>query len=632
MKADNRRGTLIYHLQQSCHRQHSFGGNRVNIHLAIRSSRAGFRLALVSVLFVLACRVDGATNAADAVYTGGVIHTIDAHGTVAQALAVTGGRIVYVGSDAGARKFVGANTRVVDLKGRMVMPGLIDGHMHPVAGGLKLLKCSLNYESLTVPEFQSRIQACLDQHRGDPPGAWFEVVSWFRYGIHPKEATVTRATLDALKTDRPIIVYDSFGHSSLVNSRALALAKITAQTHDPVAGRIGRDASGEPNGILEDSGQGLVGDLIPRPTAADDVAAARAALDAMRRQGITTFLDAVGNPPDIEAFAALEKLDALTARAHFAPLIPADEAPDLVSARKAVARIVAIAHQYDEGKLRPRPSISVHNAKLFMDGVINAPADTGALLAPYYVNHGTATQPKWELAAKREPEVYFPAPILREILIGLGAAGIDPHLHTDGDGAVRATLDGVAQMRAALPGRDIRPGLAHCELVDPADYPRFAQLNAIPVLSFQWEKPAFDTIEGVRDSLGARRAALVEPAGSLAAQGARIAYGSDWPVDPLDEWFALQVGVTRTNRPDGEPQHSGRLTQDAGLTQAAVLRAITASAAYELHEDQFIGSLEVGKLADFIVLDRDVTKIPPDQLAGTHVLRTVVGGRVVYEQ
>jgi predicted amidohydrolase YtcJ len=573
-----------------------------------------------------------ASSPADAVYTNGVIYAIDTHDTVAQALAITGGHITYVGSDQGAKQHIGPHTQVIDLKGRMVMPGLIDGHMHPVAGGHDLLKCSLNYESLTVTEFQRRIQACLDQHRNDPPGAWFEVVAWFRYGTLPKDAVVNGATLDALKTNRPIIVHDSFGHSSLANSRALALAKITGQTPDPAAGRIARDASGQPTGILEDSAQGMVDDLIPKPTAADDIAAARAALDALRRQGITAFLDAVGNPPDIAAFAALEKTGALTARAHFAPLIRADQVTDATSAKDAVEHTVAIAHQYDEGALRPRPSISVHNAKLFMDGVINTPANTGALLAPYYVNRGTAEHPKFEPAAKIEPVVYFPPPILRDILIGLGTANIDPHLHTDGDGAVRGALDGIAQMRQALPGRDVRPGLAHCELVDPADYPRFAELNTIPVLSFQWEKPAFDTIEGTKDTLGARRQLLIEPAGSLAAHGARIAYGSDWPVDPLDEWFALQVGVTRTNRPDGQPQHSGRLGTDPGLSQRTVLRAITANAAYELHEDRFIGSLEVGKLADFIVLDRDVATIPPDQISGTHVLRTVVGGQVVYEQ
>ncbi|HEY6924234.1 MAG TPA: amidohydrolase, partial [Steroidobacteraceae bacterium] len=569
---------------------------------------------------------------AEVIYQHGKVYTVDQAGTVAQALVIRAGRIVYVGTDEGAQPYVGKTTSVVELGGRTVMPGLVDGHMHPVAAGMDLLKCNLSYASLTVEQFRTRLRSCLDERRkSEGPDSWLEVVNWFRYGMGAQAAGVDRTVLDSLKTQRPIIVHDSFGHSSLVNSRALALAKITAQTRDPVGGRIDRDASGQPTGILEDAAQESIAALLPKPTAADHVAGARAALNALRQQGITTFLDAVGSNQDIEAFAAVEREGALTARAHFAPLIRPADAPNVDAARQAVAKIVATAKKYDEGAIRPTPSISVHQAKLFMDGVINAPANTGALLEPYLVNRGTAQSPKFEPAVRREPDVYFPVPILTEILIGLGRNDIDPHLHTDGDWAVRAGLDGVQAMRAALPGRDVRPGFAHCELVDPTDYPRFAQLNVTSVLSFQWEKPASDTVDGVRDSLGARRWPLIEPAGWLAQKGARIAYGSDWPVDPLDEWFALQVGVTRRDRPDAPPKYSGRLGKDPGLSQAAVIQAVTFNAAYELHEERYIGSLEAGKLADFIVLDRDVASIPSDQIAGTKVLRTIVGGRVVYD-
>jgi predicted amidohydrolase YtcJ len=268
---------------------------------------------------------------------------------------------------------------------------------------------------------------------------------------------------------------------------------------------------------------------------------------------------------------------------------------------------------------------------LFMDGVITAPANTGALLEPYFENHGTAESPRFEPASRREPDVYFPAPILKEILIGLGQSGIDPHLHTDGDLAVRAALDGVQALRQAIPGRDIRPAFAHCELVDPADYPRFAELNVIPVLSLQWGKPAADTIEGARNTLGPRRHDLIEPSGFLAEKGARIAYGSDWPVDPLDEWFALQVGVTRAAGPGATPEHAGRLGKDPGLSRSAVLRAITANAAYELHDDRDVGSLEPGKLADFVVLNQNVASVPVGDIAATKVIRTVVGGRTVFD-
>jgi predicted amidohydrolase YtcJ len=601
-----------------------------NRHLRPRGiRRARVTLGLLAAASSCAMAV---TPTADVVYEHGKIYSVDQPGTVAQALAISGGKIIYVGTDTGAKPLLGKNTTVVDLSGRTVMPGLIDGHMHPVAAGFDLLKCNLNYAPLTVDQFRSRLQACLDEHsKTEAPDSWFEVVNWFRYGMGAAAAGVDRKMLDSLNTQRPIIVHDSFGHSSLVNSRALALARITAQTHDPVGGRIARDSSGQPTGYLEDAAQDSIRALLPKRTAADEVAGARAALGALRQQGVTAFLDAVGTDGDMQAFAAIEREGALTARAHFAPLIRPADAPDVEAGRQAVAKLVATAKKYDEGALRPAPSISVPQEKLFMDGVINAPANTGALLEPYLVNHGTAQSPKFEPAAQRQPATYFPAPILKAILIDLGRNNIDPHLHTDGDGAVRASLDAVQAMRAALPGKDIRPGLAHCELVDPADYPRFAQLNVIPVLSFQWEKPAGDTVDAVRDSLGPQRAALVEPAGWLAEKGARIAYGSDWPVDPLNEWLALQVGVTRKGGPGTPAEYSGRLGQDPGLSQAAVMQAITRNAAYELHEEHYIGSLEAGKFADLIVLDRDVATVSPEQISGTKVLRTVVGGRVVYD-
>jgi hypothetical protein len=588
-------------------------------------------LLLIGLLLGAPLAAGAADSAAESVYRHGVVYTADAKDSFAQAFAVSGGRIVYVGNDTGALGMIGPSTQVVDLRGRMVMPGLVDGHMHPLAGGIALLKCNLDYVSLTVEEFQTRIQACLDQRAQEPADAWLEVVGWFRYDMRPKGVVVTRATLDALPTQRPIVVHDSFGHTSLANSRALALAKVTRGTKDPVGGRFDRDAVGEPSGILEDAAQEATSALIPKPTRADNLAAARAALDALRRQGVTTFLDAVGNVEDIEAFGELARAGELTVRAHFAPLIRPAETPDLESARRAVGRVVAIAKKYDEGSIRPAASITVRNVKLFMDGVITAPANTGALIEPYYENHGTSDTPRFEPAAKRGPDVYFPAPVLREILVGLAQNGLDPHLHTDGDLAVRAALDGVQAMRKAVPGKGARAALAHCELVDPADYPRFAELDAVPVLSLQWGKPAADTIEGARDTLGPRRHALVEPSGALAAKGARIAFGSDWPVDPLDEWFALQVGVTRTARPGASSEHSGRLGADPGLSRHAVLRAFTVNAAYELRDEGTLGSLEVGKLADFIVLDRNVAEVEAADLGATKVLRTVVGGRVVFD-
>jgi hypothetical protein len=186
-------------------------------------------------------------------------------------------------------------------------------------------------------------------------------------------------------------------------------------------------------------------------------------------------------------------------------------------------------------------------------------------------------------------------------------------------------------MRENYSGENIRAAIAHAEIVDPADFPRFGKLDVIPVLSLQWGKPASDTIEGAQDYLGPERFKYMEPQGFLYEAGARVAYGSDWPVDPLAEWFGLKVGITRTNAPDAAPHYSGRLSDDPGLSREAAIRAITINSSYALHQEAETGSLEVGKLADLIVLDRNLFEIPAEEIADIRVLLTVVGGKVVYQ-
>ena len=584
-------------------------------------------LVLAVSLFLASSFAANSATTADRVYRNGRVFTADAEDTIVQAVAIREGRIVYVGSNQGVAPFIGRSTKVTDLGGRFLMPGLVDGHMHPLEAGLKLRKCSLNYESLTVPELQQRIQACLDKTRNQEPDGWLEVVSWFQESMRPAGVRTSRATLDVLKTSRPIIVRSSFGHTVLANSRALALAKITKDTPDPLGGKIWRDADGNPSGLLEDSAFDVYSDLIPKSTPGENIAAAKAALDAINRQGVTSFLDAAAGPEDLAAFRAVQAAGELTVRAHFAPVIAPEEASDPA---RAVAKVVVYEKQYDQGMIQAKPGLTVRNAKLFLDGVIAAPALTGAMLEPYRTNAGTQENPRWVAGHSRGPAVYFPPKPLAEILVGLGRAGIDPHMHADGDGAVRAALDAVEVMRKEIGGADIRPAIAHDEIVSPDDFPRFKALNTIPVLSFQWEKPAGDTI-GLTDYFGAERMKILEPAGLLAAAGARIAFGSDWPVDRLDEWFALKVGVTRTNAPNAPAQYQGRLGEDPGLSREAVLRAATIDAAYELHEDDVTGSLQVGKVADLIVIDRDPLTIPAEDIANVKVLETVVGGRTVYE-
>ncbi|MYM71358.1 amidohydrolase family protein [Duganella sp. FT134W] len=589
--------------------------------------RTGLPAALILTLSLITTAY-AADEPADTVYRNGYVYTVDAKDSVQQALAVRGGRIVYVGDNDGVKALTGKKTEVIDLQGRMLMPGLIDGHMHPQSGGSRLLNCSLNYEPLTVVQFQSRIQTCLDRDKKSGPERWMIVVNWFQQGMLPDGVDTTAATLDTLKTDRPIIVRSSFGHSALLNTKGIQTAKITRDAPDPAGGKITRDAKGNATGLLEDAAQDLAMNLLPPLTVAENLAASKAALAAMRQQGVTTFLDAYTDPETMTAFTDLQKQGKLTARAHFAVLIDLDKG---ATPQSAVAELLKQQKQFDQGPTKVAPSMQVRHAKLFMDGVISAPAFTGAMLEPYLTNKGTLEKPDWQSGPHNGPPSYFTPEALRTTLKELARAHIDPHIHVDGDRAVRESLDAIEDLRATPEGKRVRPALAHDEIVDPADYPRFAQLDVTPVLSFQWAKPAPDTVGALKDYMGPRRYAVVEPQALLLNAGARIAYGSDWPVDPLDEWFALKVGVTRTAAPDAGKEYAGRLTAQPGMPRAEVLRAITLNAAYTLRQEKDSGSLEVGKLADMIVLDRNFFTIPAEDIANIKVLLTVVGGKIVYQ-
>jgi predicted amidohydrolase YtcJ len=573
-------------------------------------------------LLGLACVAFGTqakTPAADTIFKNGYIYTVDAKDSVAQSLAVKGGRIIYVGDDIGAKVFVGRKTQVIDLKGRMVMPGLIDGHMHPQSGGLRMLNCNLNYESLTIAEFQARIQTCVDDDKTAGPDDWLQVINWFEQGAKPQGTAPTRAALDGVKTTRPIKVHSSFGHSNLTNSRGLALAGITRDTPDPKDGVIVRDTSGEPTGLLQDAAQDLIDKLVPPPSVEKNYQATQLALKAMREQGVTSFLDAYTDIETMTAYRTVSREGGLTARAHFAVLI---DSPVDYDADKAITEVLKEKAAFEQKPDGAQPIMKVDTAKLFLDGVYSAPAFSAVMVEPYFDNG----RPGHNYG----PKPYFSQAQLDDTLIRLAAAGLNPHMHADGDGSVRMGLNAVEAMRKVHPADDIRPAIAHDEIIDPADYTRYAEVGALPVLSFQWERPSID-IEQSRPALGPVRSALMEPAGLLELYGARIVYGSDWPVDELDEWLALQIAVTRKAIGEDAVTYPDRLGIDPGLTVAQAVRAITLNAAYSLRQDQVTGSLEAGKFADLIVLDRNLFQVKPEEIGSTQVLLTMVGGKVVYE-
>ena len=584
----------------------------------------------VSGLALVGCQTQGSTGA-DMVLRNGYVYTVDGHNSVQQAIAVANGKIVYVGSDDGVSPYIGKQTQLIDLAGRMLMPGFIDAHMHPGDGGRAMTLCDLKYQTMTRKVFQETIQACLDADKDKGPDVWLEVGSWDRMGMTGLDGDPDKSTLDALKTNRPIQVRSTDFHTVLTNSRGLEVAGIDKHTANPGDGKYVRDSAGNPTGICEDGAADFMAAVVPPATDAEKLNQTRAALDAMRQQGITTFFDALSGSENGKAFTALQRSGELTARALLAiKLDPAAAAADPV---KTIAEAKALADTYDQGEAKAAPGVNMRHVKLFMDGIINAPADTGAMLAPYLRNAGTDTTPKWT-PGKNTGELYFPPQVLNPLLLQAVQAGLDPHLHATGDRAVRDSLNGIEYVRRQLPGNGFRPAITHAESVDPADYPRFKALDVTANMSFQWAQQAPSTVDGTNEHLGPARFARMEPSGSIARAGGRVAYGSDWPVDPLDEFLALKIGVTRSGDPLNPhsygPKYAGRLNADPALSRAEVLRSITLNAAEQLKLDAVAGSVEVGKFADLIVLDQNFMQVPEEALARNEVLLTIVGGKVVW--
>lgn len=595
--------------------------------------RAGSRFfGVVVAIFVSGALVGVAQGhgwhpqAADTVMRNGYVYTVDRHDSVAQALAIRDGRIVYVGSDRGVRSYIGPRTTVEDLHGRMVMPGLQDAHNHAMGAGSDLLGCNLHYEPLTVADFKSRIQGCLDATKSEEPDGWLDVVGWYRQAMLPSGTEVTKADLDALSTQRPIAVGSTDGHSTLANSRALQIAGITAATPDPPSGQIIKGPDGQPTGILEDRAQGLVTSKIPPPTDAERVGFAAASLDAMRRQGMTSFMAQIAGPSTMTAYTTLAREGKLTARASMAPDLSADQQRDPAG---AINYLSDLRNRFDSGALRPQPGVTVRNVgELFQDGVIQWPAQTASLFKPYLINAGTEENPNWVPGPSRGPDPYTPSNVLRPLVMALVKAGFDPEIHAIGDRAVHHVLDVYDYVRRNSHRPDARLQIAHAELVDPSDYGRFRRLNVTPDMGFQWAKPGPDSIDAAEDFLGPERFNRMEPEGWLYRAGVRLAQGSDWPVDPLDQFFSMEVLVTREGNLGGK--YAGPLGKVPGVPIRGAIRAFTINTAYALHSERQTGSLERGKLADLIVIDQNILRVPSKQISDTKVLQTMVGGKVVY--
>ncbi len=559
----------------------------------------GFRrlAALTAAIGLAWSGAAGAASApkADLLLRNGRFYTVDASRSWADAVAIRGDRLLFVGSERDASPFVGPTTRVVDLGGRFVLPGFQDRHVHPVSGGMELLQCDLN-GSADLEAVLAKVRGCASAI-GDKP--WLVGGGWdlplFPGGV------ADRALLDAILPDRPALLSSADGHSSWVNSKALALAGITHETPDPEGGRIERGADGEPIGTLREKAAELVERLLPEETDADRLAGLREGVALAHRFGIVAITEASAGPEFLATYDALDRAGELGLRVVVSQTLASE---------RGVAGIPTLVARRDAPHA---PHVRAGTVKLFADGVIEG--GTAALLEPYVGRPGSGI-PNW------------PTDRLREAIVALDRAGFQIHVHAIGDRAIRDTLDALAAARHANGARDARPLLAHIQLFAPADIPRFRELGVIADFQPLWAYADSYIRDLTEPFLGPVRSRWLYPIASMARTGAVLAAGSDWSVSSMNPLEAIEVGITRCD-PALSTCDRPWIPEER-IDLATMLAAYTIGGAYAGFEERESGSLEAGKLADLIVLDHDLFTIPPGEISDSKVLLTLFEGRVVF--
>lgn len=541
---------------------------------------------------------------ADLVLLHGKIHTENPKRSVAQALAIRANTIVAVGTDQMVSTLKGPKTRTVNLAGRLVLPGIIDAHIHPAESAQDLGKCSLDDKMLTPAQIKAKVAVCLKEYPGDS-ALWFEVIQ-----VNPSGLKLTRQDLDSMLGDRPMLLTGSDGHTAWANSVALGAAHFNGTTKDPLGGRIERDPAGSLTGTLRDAAADIAEDAKPKASLDHEASQLKKALDAMRATGITSVQDAAVNDHDMQIYKRLYDTHRLNMRVRGSYTLQnlQQSAKTLIDQATAFRARWAIDPEF----------LRADAVKIFADGVIEYPSQTAALIEPYLDAEGHPT-------ANRGPS-YFAQENLNRIVSAADAAGLTVHIHAIGDRAVRAALNAFADSRRRHGQLDSRDQIAHLELVNPADFPRFKELGVIANFQLLWaERDPDYIVKGTLPYLGAERSRYLYPARSLRDAGALIAGGSDWGVSSFNPFEAMEHAITRSGARGQEPLLP---EQSIGLQDA--VDAYTINAAYALHQEHSTGSLEPGKRGDFIVLDRDIFTIDPFDLHNTRVLATYLDGREVY--
>jgi predicted amidohydrolase YtcJ len=577
--------------------------------LSCHSCKTGVRfLRIASVLatvFLVGCDREPRDQApvapvvalapADLVLVNGGIYTVDEERSWAEAAAVRGGVFVAVGDRADMEALIGPETQLIDLAGRLALPGFHDAHVHPRMGGMALLGCNL--EGLdSVDAILTRVATCADSGEGWIRGYAFDLGLFGQDGPH-------RSLLDAVTGDRPAFLEAADGHNAWVNSRALELAGISASTPAPEMGVIEHDPDGSPSGTLRESAMALVTDAMPVASPEEDVAALAEGIRHLNAFGITSFIDASVGESDYIAYDTLARRGALSARAltslTWGPAYARHTGEDF-------ERVLRERLQYESERFH------TGSIKIFLDGVLEG--ETAALVEPY-LNMG-----------HHQGQSIVEPGALAEAVTRFDAMGLQVHMHAIGDRAVREGLDAIAAARRANGDRDNRHHIAHLQLIHPDDISRFAALNVAANFQALWAYPDDFIVNLNLPVVGEARVQRMYPIASVQRGGGRIVGGSDWNVSSANPLDAIETALLRQS-----PWEAGGavLNAEERVDLETMIEAYTINAAWLMKHGDRVGSIEVGKRADVVVLDRNLFTLPTSEINEARVLITLLDGEPV---
>ena len=550
--------------------------------------------------------------AADVLLINGRVYTVNPEQPWAEAIAIKDGRILYIGSDEDAAAYRGGETEVIDIEGKMVMPGLNDLHVHPVYGfTVQLFECV--FPGTATPDVvRQTVSRCVEE---SPEAKWIIGGQWETDFFIKHDIPSPRKWLDEISGDKAVILRDTSFHNRWVNSKALELAGLTRDSPpdrlEISGGEIVLDQeTGEPNGLLYENAAGPVLSIIPDWTEAQYLQAARESVKAANRFGLTGIKDAWATPQALKAYKALD--DNGEVSVHLVTSISV--LPMLDKEKNLDPTILEQVRSAYRGR-----HVNTDSVKISMDGVPSA-SRTAAMLADYMPAHAGAPT--------HNGKQHYTQQELSQLIVQLDKLGATVKVHTAGDRSVRVTLNAIEAARQANGDSGLRHELAHAGYIDDADIPRFAELNAVAELSPYIWFPSVK-VDSIIRAVGEQRGQRYWPVRDLLEAGAQVVAGSDWPAGALSSmnpWVGLEALVSRANPWD---LRQDRLWEEQAITLEQALAMYTCSGAKALLLEHESGSLEAGKLADIIVLEHNLFEIPVSRISDTQVSLTLFGGRIV---